>query len=36
MRAVKLDGEGSRQIALVSDIPITPALVDPTAARLGT
>jgi phosphoserine phosphatase RsbU/P len=36
MRAVKFDNEHSRKIALVSDIPITPNLLVPTAARLGT
>ena len=35
LRAIKLGGEGSRRIALVSDIPITPNLLAPTAARLG-
>ncbi len=34
MRAVKLDGDDNR-LALVSDIPITPNLLVPTAARLG-
>jgi sigma-B regulation protein RsbU (phosphoserine phosphatase) len=36
LRAIKLESEGSRQIALISDIPITPNLLLPTAARLGT
>ncbi len=35
LRAIKLGGEGSRRIALISDIPITPNLIVPTAARLG-
>ncbi len=35
LRTVKLGGESSRRIALVSDIPITPNLLVPTAARLG-
>jgi phosphoserine phosphatase RsbU/P len=34
MRAVKLDG--SRRIALVSDMPITPNILLPSAARLGS
>jgi sigma-B regulation protein RsbU (phosphoserine phosphatase) len=36
LRAIRLNGEGSRRIALISDIPITPNLLVPTAARLGT
>ena len=36
LRAVKLVREGSRRIALISDIPITPNLLVPTAARLGS
>ena len=35
LRAIRLN-ETNRQIALVSDIPITPNLVAPTAARLGS
>ena len=35
MRTVKLDADDNRRIALVSDIPITPNLLVPTAARLG-
>ena len=35
MRTVKLEGEGSQQLALVSDLPITANLLVPTAARLG-
>jgi sigma-B regulation protein RsbU (phosphoserine phosphatase) len=35
MRTIKLEGEGSRQVAMVSDLPITPNLLIPTAARLG-
>jgi phosphoserine phosphatase RsbU/P len=35
MRTIKLDGEGSRQVAMVSDLPITANLLVPTAARLG-
>ena len=35
MRTVKLEDEGSRQLALVSDLPITANLLVPTAARLG-
>ena len=30
------NGDGDRRIALISDIPITPNLLIPTAARLGT
>jgi sigma-B regulation protein RsbU (phosphoserine phosphatase) len=36
MRTVKLDAGGSRQIALVSDMPITPNILLPTAGRLGS
>jgi sigma-B regulation protein RsbU (phosphoserine phosphatase) len=36
LRAIKLDRDGDRRIALISDIPITPNLLLPTAARLGT
>jgi sigma-B regulation protein RsbU (phosphoserine phosphatase) len=35
LRAIRLN-ETNRQVALVSDIPITPNLVAPTAARLGS
>jgi phosphoserine phosphatase RsbU/P len=35
LRAIRLDGTGSRRIALISDIPITPNLLLPTADRLG-
>jgi phosphoserine phosphatase RsbU/P len=35
LRAIRLDGNGSRRIALISDIPITPNLLLPTADRLG-
>jgi phosphoserine phosphatase RsbU/P len=35
LRAIKIQGEGSRRIALISDIPISPNLLLPTAARLG-
>jgi sigma-B regulation protein RsbU (phosphoserine phosphatase) len=35
MRTIKLEGEGGRQVALVSDLPITANLLVPTAARLG-
>jgi phosphoserine phosphatase RsbU/P len=35
LRAIKLQGDGSRRLALVSDIPITPNLLQPIAARLG-
>jgi sigma-B regulation protein RsbU (phosphoserine phosphatase) len=36
LRTIKLSGEGSRRIALISDIPITPNLLVPTTARLGS
>ena len=36
LRTIKLSGEGSRRIALISDIPITPNLLLPTAERLGS
>ncbi len=36
LRAIRLYGDRSRRMALVSDIPITPNLLLPTAARLGT
>jgi len=35
LRAIKLQRPGSRQLVLVSDVPITPALLQPTSARLG-
>jgi sigma-B regulation protein RsbU (phosphoserine phosphatase) len=35
LRAIKLQGDGDRRIALISDIPVTPNLLFPTAARLG-
>jgi phosphoserine phosphatase RsbU/P len=35
LRAVKLQHEGGRLLSVVSDIPITPELLQPTAARLG-
>src|SRR3984957_12855967 len=35
MRTVKLDADHNRGMPLVSDIPITPNLLVPTAARLG-
>jgi sigma-B regulation protein RsbU (phosphoserine phosphatase) len=35
LRAIKLAGDGSRRIALISDIPITPNLLLPTAERIG-
>ena len=35
LRAIKLNGIGSRRIALISDIPITPNLLLPTSDRLG-
>jgi phosphoserine phosphatase RsbU/P len=36
LRAVKLYGEGRSRMALISDIPITPNLLLPTAERLGS
>jgi phosphoserine phosphatase RsbU/P len=36
LRAIRLYDDRSRRMALVSDIPITPNLLLPTAARLGT
>ncbi|MGC2401519.1 MAG: SpoIIE family protein phosphatase [Acidobacteriaceae bacterium] len=35
LRAVKLEHVGGRLLAVVSDIPITPELLQPTSARLG-
>jgi phosphoserine phosphatase RsbU/P len=35
LRAVKLQHVGDRLLAVVSDIPITPELLQPTSARLG-
>jgi sigma-B regulation protein RsbU (phosphoserine phosphatase) len=35
LRAVKLQHVGDRVLAVISDIPITPELLQPTAARLG-
>jgi sigma-B regulation protein RsbU (phosphoserine phosphatase) len=35
LRAIRLQGDGDRRIALISDIPVTPNLLFPTAARLG-
>src|SRR5216683_2425398 len=36
LRAVKLQHIGDRVLSVISDIPITPELLQPTAARLGT
>jgi phosphoserine phosphatase RsbU/P len=36
LRTIQLNREGSRQLALISDIPITPNLLLPTADRLGS
>lgn len=35
LRAVKLQHVGDRVLSVISDIPITPELLQPTAARLG-
>ncbi len=35
LRAVKLQRTGDRVLSVISDIPITPELLQPTAARLG-
>jgi sigma-B regulation protein RsbU (phosphoserine phosphatase) len=35
LRAVKLQHVGGRALSVISDIPITPELLQPTAARLG-
>jgi phosphoserine phosphatase RsbU/P len=35
LRSVKIQHVGERQLAVVSDIPITPELLQPTSARLG-
>jgi sigma-B regulation protein RsbU (phosphoserine phosphatase) len=35
LRAVKIYGEGSNRVALISDVPITPELLLPTTERLG-
>ncbi len=36
LRAVKFYREGNRRLTLISDIPITPELLQPTTARLGS
>jgi sigma-B regulation protein RsbU (phosphoserine phosphatase) len=36
LRAVKLQHIGDRVLSVISDIPITPELLQPTAARLGS
>jgi sigma-B regulation protein RsbU (phosphoserine phosphatase) len=36
LRAAKLQHIGDRVLSVISDIPITPELLQPTAARLGT
>jgi sigma-B regulation protein RsbU (phosphoserine phosphatase) len=36
LRAIRLSGDGNRPIGLISDIPITPNLLVPTAERLGS
>jgi sigma-B regulation protein RsbU (phosphoserine phosphatase) len=35
LRAVKLQRIGNRKLSVISDIPMTPELLQPTAARLG-
>ena len=35
LRAVKLQHAGDRVLSVISDVPITPELLQPTAARLG-
>jgi sigma-B regulation protein RsbU (phosphoserine phosphatase) len=35
LRAIKFAGDGIRRLALISDIPITPNLLLPTAVRVG-
>jgi sigma-B regulation protein RsbU (phosphoserine phosphatase) len=36
LRTIMLDRDGGRRLALISDIPITPNLLVPTTARLGS